>query len=99
MNSAYGAEELHRYHSDLRPDALIIADGSDSPARRVALSRGICIVELSVALEAEAGLFTLSGGEAEKPLSEPVNPADVALLAHTSGTTSRPKIIPQTHGH
>jgi acyl-CoA synthetase (AMP-forming)/AMP-acid ligase II/acyl carrier protein len=99
MNPAYGAEELHRYYSDLRPDALIIADGSDSPARRVALSRGIRIVELSIALEAEAGLFTLSGGEAEKPLSELVNPADVALLAHTSGTTSRPKIIPQTHGH
>src|SRR6266446_662258 len=55
MNPAYGAEELDRYYSDLRPDALIIAAGSDSPARRVALSRGVRVVELSAAFEAEAG--------------------------------------------
>jgi len=97
MNPAYGAEELDRYYSDLRPDALIIEAGSDSPVRRVALSRGVRVVELSAAFEAEAGLFTLTGDQADKPSSESVGPGDVALLAHTSGTTSRPKIIPQTH--
>jgi acyl-CoA synthetase (AMP-forming)/AMP-acid ligase II len=97
MNPAYGAEELDRYYSDLRPDALIIEAGSDSPARRVALSRGVRIVELSTTFGAEAGLFTLTGDQADKPPSDSVKPGDVALLALTSGTTSRPKIIPQTH--
>ena len=41
MNPAYGAEELDRYFADLRPRALITQAGIDSPARRVALSRGI----------------------------------------------------------
>ncbi len=99
MNPAYGPEELDRYYSDLRPDALFIEAGSDSPARRVALSRGVRVVELSPALQAEAGLFTLAGDQANKPSSDSANPADVALLAFSSGTTSRPKIIPQTHAH
>ena len=30
---------------------------------------------------------------------EPVNASDVALLLLTSGTTSRPKIVPQTHAN
>src|SRR6266852_4142376 len=47
MNPAYGAEELDRYFADLRPRALITQAGIDSPARRVALSRGVRVVELS----------------------------------------------------
>ena len=50
MNPAYGAEELERYFADLRPRALITQAGIDSPARRVALSRGVRVIELSTAL-------------------------------------------------
>src|SRR5215813_2542022 len=61
MNPAYGAEELDRYFADLRPSALITPAGVDSPACHVARARGIRVLELSAALDAAAGLFTLSG--------------------------------------
>src|SRR5262245_14285120 len=99
MNPAYQAEELDRYFADLRPRALITQTGTDSPARRVALSRGIRVIELSIALDAEAGLFTLTGDRKDAPSHEPVSPGHVAVLLLTSGTTARPKIVPQTHAN
>jgi acyl-CoA synthetase (AMP-forming)/AMP-acid ligase II len=97
MNPAYGAEELDRYFADLRPRALITQSGIDSPARQVALSRGIRVIELSAAFGAEAGRSTLTGDQGAPPSDEQVSPSDVALLLLTSGTTSRPKIVPLTH--
>ena len=67
MNPAYGTEELDRYFADLRPRALITQAGIDSPARRVALSRGVRVIELSTAADAEAGLFTLTGDQGSAP--------------------------------
>ena len=49
LNPAYGAEELDRYFADLQPRALITQAGFDLPARRVALSRGVRVLELSTA--------------------------------------------------
>jgi oxalate---CoA ligase len=67
MNQAYGAEEFSRYFDDLRPRALILQAGVDSPARRAALALGIRVFELSTAPDAEAGLFALTGGEGATP--------------------------------
>ena len=99
MNPAYQAEELDRYFADLRPRALITQPGIDSPACHAAISRGIRIIELSSTLDAAAGLFTLTGEQVGAPFHELVSPDDVALLLLTSGTTSRPKIVPQTHAN
>jgi acyl-CoA synthetase (AMP-forming)/AMP-acid ligase II len=99
MNPAYQGEELDRYFADLKLRALITPAGIDSPARRVALSRGIRIIELSSASDAAAGLFTLSGERIGAPSDQPISPDDVALLLLTSGTTSRAKIVPQTHAN
>src|SRR5262245_44309527 len=63
INPAYGADELDRYFADLQPRALITQGEIDSPARRVALARGIRVIKLSTAFDAEAGLFTLEGRE------------------------------------
>ena len=49
-------------------------------------------------LKAEAGLFTLTGeATAHATLHGFAQPDDVALVLHTSGTTSRPKLVPLTH--
>jgi acyl-CoA synthetase (AMP-forming)/AMP-acid ligase II/acyl carrier protein len=96
MNPAYGSEELDRYFADLRPRALLTA-GFDSPARHVARSRGVDVVELSTPEDAEAGLFAFAGDHGDTPSDDLVSPRDVALLFLTSGTTSRPKIVPLTH--
>ena len=100
LNPAYGLDELDRYLSELRPRALMTHAGVDSPARRVATAHGVRVVELSPILDAEAGLFTLSGRpEAGPPSSAATGPEDVALLLLTSGTTSRPKIVPLIHAN
>jgi len=99
INPAYGTEELDRYFAALRPRALITQAGIDSPARHAALSRGVRLIELSSAIEAEAGLFTLAGERGRAPPHKPARPSDVALVLLTSGTTSRPKIVPQTHAN
>jgi acyl-CoA synthetase (AMP-forming)/AMP-acid ligase II len=99
MNPVYQAEELDRYFAHLRPRALITQAGVDSPARRVARSRGMRVIELSAALDAEAGLFTLTRDQEDAPSHESVSPGHVAVLLLTSGTTARPKIVPQTHAN
>src|SRR5262249_8575377 len=47
--------------------------------------------------DGEAGLFTLRGEQRGAPSHEPVSPGNVAVLLLTSGTTSRPKIVPLSH--
>src|SRR5499426_1294596 len=97
LNPAYGADELERYFADLHPRALIAQAGCDCPSRRVALSRGVPVVELSAAADEMAGLFTLAGEQAGASSDEPVGASDTALLVPTSGTTARSKIVPQSH--
>jgi acyl-CoA synthetase (AMP-forming)/AMP-acid ligase II len=97
LNPAFAIEELAGYFADLRPRALVTQAGIESHARRAALSRGIPIIELLIASEAEAGLFTISGDQGSAPFEDPVSASDTAVLLPTSGTTSRPKIVPQSH--
>ncbi len=97
LNPAYGDREFDFYLSDLQPKALIIASDLDSPARAVAQRLGIAIVELSRELDASAGIFNLAGREIAAPAgAQTVQSTDIALVLHTSGTTSRPKLVPLT---
>jgi acyl-CoA synthetase (AMP-forming)/AMP-acid ligase II len=98
INPAYSAEELDRYFADLRPRALIVPAALDGPARRVAQARGVPVFDLTPTGEA-AGLFTLAGAAAGEPSSDPIGPGTTALFLFTSGTTSRPKIVPLTHAN
>ena len=98
INPAYSAEELDRYFADLKPRALIVSAKVASPARRVAQARGVPVFGLTPTGEA-AGLFTLAGTAAGEPSSDPVGPGTTALFLLTSGTTSRPKIVPLTHAN
>lgn len=101
LNPTYRAEEFDFYLSDLGAGALIVLSGSDSPAIRAAEALGIPVIELSTMPEAEAGAFTLTGTAAAAPAGSPgyAEPDDVALVLHTSGTTSRPKLVPLTHAN
>lgn len=93
LNPAYKADEFEFYLSDLNASALIILQGMDSPARAVAAGRGIPIVELIPGNL--AGEFVLQSDQTGTPARPGLaEPEDVALVLHTSGTTSRPKIVP-----
>lgn len=103
LNPGYRAEEFEFYLSDLDARALVLAQGSDSPARTAAARLGIAVLELQALPEQGAGSFVLLPAQApraqpQEPLDRPVRD-DVALILHTSGTTSRPKIVPLTHGN
>jgi amino acid adenylation domain-containing protein len=100
LNPAYRDSEFDFYLTDLRAQAVMVQAGVDSPARAVAQARGIPVVELFPLLEAEAGLFTLSGPQGLRAArSGFAQPGDVALVLHTSGTTSGPKLVPLTQAN
>ena len=95
LNPAYRAEEFEFYLSDLNAEALIVEQGSTSPAVDVANKLGVRIVELQVAADAPAGHFTLAaGGDVAARQGGTSEPGDIAMVLHTSGTTSRPKLVP-----
>ncbi len=101
LNPAYRSEEFEFYLSDLDAKALVVEQGSQSPARQVAESLGILVLELRTYYQhgAVAGAFILHpvSSVGEKPGAGGFAEAgDVALLLHTSGTTSRPKLVPLT---
>jgi acyl-CoA synthetase (AMP-forming)/AMP-acid ligase II/thioesterase domain-containing protein/acyl carrier protein len=100
LNPAYRTPEFEFYLSDLNARALVLPAGSDSPAREVAVSRNIPIIELTFNLAAEPGIFTLhTSSRGHCASAGRAQPEDVALVLHTSGTTSRPKIVPLTHAN
>ena len=99
LNPAYKAEEFAFYLSDLDAKALIVQEGIDSPAREVAGQKAVPIIELMPA-DATSGVFSLSNGAAPSGSTPQFSRSDhIALVLHTSGTTSRPKLVPLSHAN
>ncbi|MBL8343948.1 MAG: AMP-binding protein [Rubrivivax sp.] len=99
LNPAYRADEFEFYLSDLHAKALIVEHDSASPAVEVAQRLGVRLIDLHA--RERAGDFELrprTGGGIQTPAASGglAQPDDVSMLLHTSGTTSRPKIVPLT---
>jgi len=91
LNPAYKEAEYDFYLSDLMPKLVLVEKGSDNPVRTAAARLGIDVAELQVAQDDPAGSFSLWPEEAE---CIPPGAEQEALVLHTSGTTSRPKVVP-----
>ncbi len=100
LNPAYRQSEFEFYLSDIGARAVVLESGGDTPARDAARKLGIAVLELSRPSDAPAGTFELSGPPVQEPVATGFSSAaDVALILHTSGTTSRPKIVPLSHAN
>jgi acyl-CoA synthetase (AMP-forming)/AMP-acid ligase II len=103
LNPAYRRDEFDFYLADLRARAVVLPEGADGPAAEAAQALGLAILRLSVPDGAPAGVFRLAAGPgagagAAAGDAAP-GPEDTALILHTSGTTSRPKIVPLTQAN
>ncbi|MGH2542772.1 MAG: acyl--CoA ligase, partial [Ardenticatenaceae bacterium] len=98
LNPAYTIDEFKFYMEDANSQ-LFITSLSDEAGRKAAesLSIPVMIAALSSSGRVE---FSKAGTSLTRWVdAEPPSPGDAALLLHTSGTTSRPKAVPLTHGN
>ena len=98
LNPGSAPAEFAAYLSDLKPEALIVEDGSRSTCVPAARALGIPVLRLVSDPREPAGIFRLEGGS-RNPAARPgfAEPDDVALMVCTSGSTARPKMAPLTH--
>ena len=95
LNPAYQREEYSFYLDDLNAKALVVLDGYEGPALAAAEPLGLSILRLHPVAGGPAGQFRLTGTPAKQPAPAGLpGPDATALILHTSGTTSRPKIVP-----
>ncbi len=98
MNPTYKYAEVDFFFTDLRVKALFTFAGYDTIARQLATKRNIPVIEIRPILTEPAGMFEFI--QLPASISNNITYAqleDVAIVLHTSGTTSRPKTVPLTH--
>jgi acyl-CoA synthetase (AMP-forming)/AMP-acid ligase II len=95
LNPAYTRDEFAFYLDDLAPKALVVPEGEAGAAREAA-APAVGVLDATP----WRGTVALSRGGSVLAAASPgetAQPDDVALLLHTSGTTSRPKQVPLLH--
>jgi acyl-CoA synthetase (AMP-forming)/AMP-acid ligase II len=93
LNPAYTADEHGFYLDDLQPRLLVVPAGEMQAAREAAGGE-VVVVEVLIGEHGAPGL-SVDGRRVEEERPFDAGGADdIALLLHTSGTTSRPKQVP-----
>ncbi len=94
LNPNYREDEFAFYLEDLTAKAIVLEAGYSGPAEAAARRQGLAILRLQQD-STVAGKFSLTGeGAGDEGDDNVPDQDDIALILHTSGTTSRPKIVP-----
>ena len=97
LNPAYKADEFRFYMEDTNAKALItLSQGSEEVGK--AAPPGTLWISIDLEANGEAR-FSSAGESKGVNRHEAPKPEDIALVLHTSGTTSRPKRVPLTHAN
>jgi acyl-CoA synthetase (AMP-forming)/AMP-acid ligase II len=100
LNPNYREEEYLFYLKDLNAKAVLVLEDYNGPALTAANHLNISVIRMSVRQQHLAGEFELLGEVHNSVTSEQLpSQNDIALILHTSGTTSRPKIVPLLHSN
>lgn len=91
LNPAYRADEFEFYLDDLQPKALLTMPGFGDEAR-TKLSANASVLEI----EGDLGSMRIGSLPTSEAVLPEADPNATALLLHTSGTTSRPKLVALT---
>jgi len=92
LNPAYAEPEFAFYFADLQPGLVVLPAGELKAAREAAGALPVADLVTRPGLPPGLAGQGRAPGRAAAP-----EPGDVALLLHTSGTTSRPKQVPLSH--
>ncbi|MFZ8873919.1 MAG: acyl--CoA ligase [Paracoccaceae bacterium] len=94
LNPNYREDEFAFYLEDLTAKAIVLEAGYSGAAEAAARRQGLAILRLQQD-STVAGKFSLTGeGAGDEGDDNVPDQDDIALILHTSGTTSRPKIVP-----
>ncbi len=94
LNPAYKTEELEFYLHDLGARFVVTSQPPDSPAQTAA--RGLKLPVIRLVADGASCRFEFEDTGAACDDRHP-SEDDIALLLHTSGTTSKPKLVPLLH--
>ena len=94
LNPSYKTDEYEFYLKDLNPKIVLVEKNSENPVVDVAKKLKIELCEINPEKDGPSGIFNIYEKESEYSLPDE---SDEALVLHTSGTTSRPKIVPLTN--
>jgi len=92
LNPAYKEEEFRFYLQDTAARALVVPRGEGEAARR-ALPEDVALIEARIDHHGQLVLESEHPSDPRRTTAAP-HGDDVALVLHTSGTTSRPKLVP-----
>ncbi|MFL6301995.1 MAG: AMP-binding protein [Candidatus Sulfotelmatobacter sp.] len=96
LNPAFTADEWRRYFSELRISALLTRPDMDSASREVAIALNIPVIDLPPVSRGRSMWRVAASTRPPAWDGDFASGADDAFMLLTSGSSSRPKIVPLT---